>query len=486
MRARTWFFVCVLGIAACSPDAATTLKTVYERAAMHHLPDRNPVVVVPGIMGSRLVDPESGQLVWGAFARGGVRPTSAESARLVALPIDSSRGVGALSDELVADKVLDRLSITFAGLPFELQAYAEILRTLGAGGYRDAMLADETAIDYGREHFTCFQFPYDWRQDNVVNAGRLARFIEEKRAYVKSEYARRFGISDYPVKFDLVAHSMGGLIARYYLQYGAQPLEPDGDLPRLTWEGARHVERVVLIGTPNAGTVTALDNLVNGRDFGRPLLPYYPAALLGTFPSMYQLLPRARHRALVRSGANSPTSDLFDVAFWDARGWGLLERSQATHLSQLLPDVKTPSERRALAREHLRTLLAHAERFQQALDRPAPLPAGLRLYIVVGDGQRTLRTMSVDLRSGRLRPLDFAPGDGTVLRESVLLDERMGGRWRPYVQTPLEATAWLVLPDDHLELTRSVTFRDNVLFWLLEEPRMLSRDVVDYAPASVP
>ncbi|MGH8285948.1 MAG: hypothetical protein ACRETT_09295, partial [Steroidobacteraceae bacterium] len=103
---------------------------------MHHLPDRNPVVVVPGIMGSRLVDPESGQLVWGSFARGGVRPTSAESARLVALPIDSSRGVGALSDELVADKVLDRLSITFAGLPFELQAYAEILRTLGAGGYR--------------------------------------------------------------------------------------------------------------------------------------------------------------------------------------------------------------------------------------------------------------------------------------------------------------------------------------------------------------
>ncbi|MGH8309144.1 MAG: hypothetical protein ACRETX_05050, partial [Steroidobacteraceae bacterium] len=119
-----------------------------------------------------------------------------------------------------------------------------------------------------------------------------------------------------------------------------------------------------------------------------------------------------------------------------------------------------------------------------ALARPAPLPAGLRLYIVVGDGQRTLRTMSVDLRSGRLRPLEFAPGDGTVLRESVLLDERMGGRWRPYVQTPLDATAWLALPDDHLELTRSVTFRDNVLFWLLEEPRMLSRDVVDYAPES--
>lgn len=63
------------------------------------------------------------------------------------------------------------------------------------------------------------------------------------------------------------------------------------------------------------------------------------------------------------------------------------------------------------------------------------------------------------------------PGDQSVLRESVLLDERAGSPWRPFVRTPLEATAWLALPDDHLGLTRSVAFRDNVLFWLLEEPR---------------
>ena len=53
-------------------------------------------------------------------------------------------------------------------------------------------------------------FPYDWRQDNVVIARKLDALIEQLR--------RDYG--DPQLKVDLVAHSMGGLIARYYLQYG--------------------------------------------------------------------------------------------------------------------------------------------------------------------------------------------------------------------------------------------------------------------------
>ena len=82
---------------------------------------------------------------------------------------------------------------------------------------------------------------------------------------------------------------MGGLVARYYLEYGAQPLPNDGSLPPLTWAGARYVDRVMLVGTPNAGSIKAIEQLVNGVRFA-PILPKYHPAIIGTLPGVYQLL----------------------------------------------------------------------------------------------------------------------------------------------------------------------------------------------------
>jgi hypothetical protein len=55
-----------------------------------------------------------------------------------------------------------------------------ILMALGVGGYRDQGLSDAGAIDYGDDHFTCFQFDYDWRRDIVENARALEKFIQKK------------------------------------------------------------------------------------------------------------------------------------------------------------------------------------------------------------------------------------------------------------------------------------------------------------------
>ncbi|HEY4504776.1 MAG TPA: hypothetical protein VJI73_03315 [Candidatus Paceibacterota bacterium] len=73
-----------------------------------------------------------------------------------------------------------------------LHTYDNLIATLEANGYVQGT--------------TLFTFPYDWRRSNVLTASDLKQKIEDVKLICKCE------------KVDLVAHSMGGLIARYYIQ----------------------------------------------------------------------------------------------------------------------------------------------------------------------------------------------------------------------------------------------------------------------------
>lgn len=95
MTLRQTFRFIVLSSAAVSLSACITgskqkvnVKKIYEQSAQYHLPDRNPIIVIPGILGSRLVDDESGTTVWGAFRAEYADPNTAEGTRLVALPLE--------------------------------------------------------------------------------------------------------------------------------------------------------------------------------------------------------------------------------------------------------------------------------------------------------------------------------------------------------------------------------------------------------------
>lgn len=460
-----------------SNPPAPDLGPIYNRAAQHHDEKRNPVIVIPGILGSRLVDKESGRLVWGAFTGDYADPETPEGARLVAIPMGEGQSLEALTDDIRATGVLDRVKIKFLGLPIELKAYINILKALGVGGYRDEELGLAGAVDYGDDHYSCFQFPYDWRRDNVENARALHRFILEKGDYVKAELEKRYGKMDGVVKFDIVAHSMGGLLARYYLRYGTGDLPKDGSLPPVTWAGLEHVDRLILVGTPNAGSIKALTELTAGVQFA-PILPCYEPAVIGTFPSIYQLLPRPRHGAY-RNGTNqerrlasaNSVSSVYDVEVWKKLGWGLAAPGQDEVLEDLLPKTQNPAERRKIALDHLEKCLRRAEQFTAALDRPVSPPKDLHLYLFAGDAVDTPAAVSIAERDGSLEFSEYGPGDGTVLRSSALMDERIGGAWVPSVRTPIPWRQVTFLFSDHLGLTKDPAFTDNVLYLLLEDPR---------------
>jgi pimeloyl-ACP methyl ester carboxylesterase len=109
-------------------------------------------------------------------------------------------------------------------------------------------------------------FPYDWRQDNRISARRLSELVGP----ALKRWREYIGVQD--AKVVLIGHSMGGLVARYYLEVlGGWPL----------------CRALVTFGTPFRGAPQAIGYLANGYK----RLHVDLTAAMRTFPSVYQLLP---------------------------------------------------------------------------------------------------------------------------------------------------------------------------------------------------
>jgi pimeloyl-ACP methyl ester carboxylesterase len=445
------------------------LGSIYSRTAQADDLQRNPIIVIPGILGSKLVDESERRVAWGEFGGNGIDPASPDGARLLALPIENGKSLEELSDTVKVAGALDALNVRVFGVPFQIAAYRDILGALGVGGYRDAE-TNLGNIDYGKQHYNCFQFAYDWRRDNVETAAQLHEFILEKKAYVEAERRKRYGDSAEPVRFDIVAHSMGGVMARYYLQYGNASLPEDGSPPDLTWAGAKYVDRLVMVAPPNAGSLQAVEYLTQGVQFSRFFSKYEPA-LLGTMPSIYQLLPRTRHRPVV-AGAQRVAVDLYDPDTWVQAHWGFFNPSQAELLRHLLPHEPDPHQRQKIAYEHLSKCLRRAEAFHASIDVKSYPPTGTSIHLIASDAHPTMFQYLVDGRGG-LTPTARVAGDGIVTRHSALMDERLANRsnWAPRLQSPVKWESVTFLFTDHLGLTKDPAFTDNVLYLLLESPR---------------
>ena len=455
-----------LGCEALKKRKHVKLDEIYSELAQ--LPDyvRNPVIVVPGILGSRLIDGQTGEVAWGEMGPGGVSPRRARSLAELALPMQSGVPLHQLHDNVKEDGPLDQLTFRFFGIPIRVNAYAQILATMGVGGYRDQHFRGDSAeneVSYGDDHFTCFQFAYDWRRDVSETAVLLHDYIEQSYAYAQQQYRERYGIENADIKFDLVAHSMGGLVARYYLRYGNQPLPDDGSLPKLTWAGAHRVGRVLLVGTPNLGSTQAIVEMKDGMRLAPPL-PKFPAAVIGTMPAAYQLFPRSEDQPVVMS-SNCQAMDILAPETWEQLQWGLADPKQDKTLRKLMPNCSR-EQRRAIALEHQFKCLVRARQFHAAMDFPAEPPEELDIHLYAGDAMPTLDSLVVDTASGKIEQKIKKAGDGTVSRTSAL-SERKHEDGRVYRLIPWHSETFL--STDHLGLTRDRTFVDNVLNRLLSE-----------------
>ncbi len=444
------------------------LGSIYGQSAQTHHLQRNPIIVIPGILGSKLVDETERRVVWGEFGGNGIDPSTADGARLLALPIELGKPLEELTDDIKVTGPLDTLNIRVFGMLFQMAAYRDIVTALGFGGYRDSATSLKSA-DATSPPVNCFQFAYDWRRDNVETAALLHEFILEKKAYVEAERRKRYGDDALPVRFDIIAHSMGGVMARYYLQYGNAPIPEDETPPEVTWAGAEYVDRLVMVAPPNAGSLQAVEYLTQGVQFSRFFSKYEPS-LLGTMPSVYQLLPRTRHRPVV-SGPKRVAVDLYDPEMWVQAHWGFFNPSQTEVLKQLLPNEPDPARRQQIAFEHLAKCLRKAERFHAAIDVKVDPPEGTTIHLIASDAHPTLYQFLIDSR-GTLTPTARVAGDGLVTRHSALMDERLSDRsnWAPRLQSPIKWDSVTFLFTDHLRLTKDPAFTDNVLFLLLESP----------------
>ena len=211
------------------------------------------VVLLPGLIGSVLS--KDGKPLWGTSPGALWRVVAGNALKQLELQgVDNEEED--LGDGIHATALVDNIEIV-PGL-WKQGGYSRLSESLigGMGLTRN-------------ENY--FEFPYDWRRSNRVSAKRLSALIHVWLA----AWRTKSGNAEAKVVF--VVHSMGGLVARYFVE---------------CLQGWRITKTILSFGTPYKGSGNALGFLCNGFSWqiGR-VQAFDGTEALRTFESVYQLLP---------------------------------------------------------------------------------------------------------------------------------------------------------------------------------------------------
>jgi pimeloyl-ACP methyl ester carboxylesterase len=325
------------------------------------------VVVIPGIMGSRLVDADDGAVLWGLSAKTYAAFWAGASPWEKLKVTDDERN--GHTGRVVATGLLT--APAFAPLLRGIEPYSRL-----AGSIRDVVAHRDAVLEY----------PYDWRLSVPYNAARLA-----DAAAQHLESWRRHRDGNRSAKLVLVAHSMGGLIARYFT----------GILG-----GGDDVRRTITIGTPFQGAVKALFLLDRGQGAPMPLPRRRLRALARTLPGAYDLLPAYRCVEEGGAGRRLTPADVGRLG-----GDEDLARD-AARLYETLGSAEAPS---------LRTIVGVEQSTMQSIQLREGV-AQARYYTLEDDGNIDWRgdgTVYTQVAAGGVEPISSLPqSHGALARSS--------------------------------------------------------------------
>jgi pimeloyl-ACP methyl ester carboxylesterase len=220
------------------------------------------VVVLPGILGSTLR--HRGHLVWAPSAGSAMRAIATFGRSLRDLRLPDGIGDEHPGDGVEPAGLMPDLHV-LPGIWTPIKGYDRLLERLRSLGYREPV--DDPEAPPGN----LLAVAYDWRLSNRYNAQRVARIVE-----LALQRWRDQGGPYADAQVSFVCHSMGGLIARWYIEHCG---------------GAETTRKLITLGTPYRGAAKALEQLVNGVRKGVGPLGLDLTGLIRGMPSMYQLLP---------------------------------------------------------------------------------------------------------------------------------------------------------------------------------------------------
>jgi pimeloyl-ACP methyl ester carboxylesterase len=203
-------------------------------ASLHTPPRTIPIILVPGIMGTRLTDPKTDKLAWnpvGLPIGDGPKAFAVDYARLTQVSADlvpdETHGWEKDDPEYAKTARIRHYSNLVPDF------YGDLAKDLDA--INNTLAQGLTGLAGFRVRVYCCG--YDWRQDNAKSALRLAAVVDEALRETRER------------KVIIVAHSMGGLVSRYYCR---------------ALGGESKVFRLFLLGSPTLGAPEAYGQLKHG------------------------------------------------------------------------------------------------------------------------------------------------------------------------------------------------------------------------------
>lgn len=324
-----------------------------------HKYKNNPVLVIPGIMGSYLnkTNLTINSEVW-------------PNIQTMLLP--------------GSDTYLDALRLSAEGesnADFPIKG-TSIIKKIQNHDFFDSLIESLLLINGAQ----IFEYPYDWRLDNTINASGLNQNNPPSLSEKINEILESTGAK----KVDIVAHSMGGLLVKKYIK----------DF------GGERIDKFISIGTPHLGAPKAFKILNYGDNFGFEkfgfdiLNPERVKIISQNMPAVYQLLPSKKY---------------FQTTDQDYKYYIFNFLDQSNRLAY----EQTNDYMVSLGRNE--NLINLATKFHDEIDDLNPQDYGVKTFNIVGCGIPTIGKIYILSKDGDhyTYNIKMINGDGTVPLKSA-------------------------------------------------------------------